>query len=55
MNHVRLLAASAALLAAGGTAAMAADVKVGSAAGITGPIEGLVPPILAAAISLQPT
>ena len=26
---------------------MAADVKVGSAAGITGPIEGLVPPILA--------
>jgi branched-chain amino acid transport system substrate-binding protein len=47
MKHVRLLAASAALLAAGSTAAMAADVKVGSAAGITGPIEGLVPPILA--------
>ena len=47
MNHVKLLAASAALLAAGGTASMAADVKVGSAAGITGPIEGLVPPILA--------
>ena len=47
MKHVRLLAASAALLAAGGTTALAADVKVGSAAGITGPIEGLVPPILA--------
>ena len=47
MKHVKLLAASAALLAAGGTASMAADVKVGSAAGITGPIEGLVPPILA--------
>ena len=47
MKHLRLLAASAALLAVGGTAAMAADVKVGSAAGITGPIEGLVPPILA--------
>ena len=47
MKHLRLLAASAAFLAAGGTAAMAADVKVGSAAGITGPIEGLVPPILA--------
>ena len=47
MKHLRLLAASAALLAAGGTTALAADVKVGSAAGITGPIEGLVPPILA--------
>ena len=47
MKHLRLLAASAALLAAGGATALAADVKVGSAAGITGPIEGLVPPILA--------
>ena len=47
MKHLRLLAAGAAFLAAGSTAAMAADVKVGSAAGITGPIEGLVPPILA--------
>ena len=47
MKHIGLLAASTALLAAGSTAAMAADVKVGSAAGITGPIEGLVPPILA--------
>ena len=47
MKHIRHLAAAAALLAAGGSAAIAADVKVGSAAGITGPIEGLVPPILA--------
>ena len=49
MKHIRHLAAAgaAALLAAGGPAAIAADVKVGSAAGITGPIEGLVPPILA--------
>ena len=41
------LAAAAALAAAGSPAAVAADVKVGSAAGVTGPIEGLVPPILA--------
>ena len=49
MKHIRHLAAAgaAALLAAGSSAAIAADVKVGSAAGITGPIEGLVPPILA--------
>ena len=47
MKNGRLLATAAAILAAGSTAAMAADVKVGSAAGITGPIEGLVPPILA--------
>ena len=55
MKHLRLLAASAALLAVGGTAAMAADVKVGSAAGITGPIEGLVPPILAGRDLAAPT
>ena len=47
MKNGRLLATAAAILAAGSTAAMAADVKVGSAAAITGPIEGLVPPILA--------
>ncbi len=47
MKYLRPLAATAALLAAGSTAALAADVRVGSAAGITGPIEGLVPPILA--------
>ena len=48
MKSARRLAAAAAIMAAGGAAAaFAADVKVGSAAGITGPIEGLVPPILA--------
>lgn len=48
MKRARRLAAAAAIMAAGGAAAaFAADVKVGSAAGITGPIEGLVPPILA--------
>ncbi len=48
MKRARRLAAAAAIVAAGGgPAAFAADVKVGSAAGITGPIEGLVPPILA--------
>ena len=48
MKRARRLAAAAAIMAAGGGgAAFAADVKVGSAAGITGPIEGLVPPILA--------
>ena len=41
-------AAGAVLLVSSVATAMAADVKVGSAAGITGPIEGLVPPILAA-------
>ena len=47
MKNGRLLAAAAAFLAAGGTAAIAADVKVGTAAGVTGPIANLVPPILA--------
>ena len=47
MKHFIPLAAAAALATAGSTAAAAADVKVGSAAGVTGPIEGLVPPILA--------
>ena len=46
MKHFIPLAAAAALATAGSTAAVA-DVKVGSAAGVTGPIEGLVPPILA--------
>ncbi len=48
MNRARLLAAGAAVLVTGGTAAMAADVKVGSAAGVTGPIAELAVPILAA-------
>ena len=46
MKTVGTLAAGAVLLAAS-AAAIATDVKVGSAAGITGPIEGLVPPIIA--------
>ena len=47
MKHFIPLAAAAALAASGGTAAVAADVKVGSAAGVTGPIAELVVPILA--------
>lgn len=48
MKGRRLLAAGAALLASGGHVATAADVKVGSAAAVTGPIAELVVPIMAA-------
>ena len=48
MKNRTLLAALAAFVAAGSTTATAVDVKVGSAAGVTGPIAELVVPILAA-------
>ena len=48
MKKGKLLAAGAAILAIGSTTATAADVKVGSAAAVTGPIAEVVAPILAA-------